>query len=70
MGLELFIVCMWAMVLAVSAFLVLFVAHIDIAGAPRLLESAVQAALAVASVVFLVFGLSRLKRAYAGSKLR
>ena len=70
MGLELFIVGMWAMVLAVSAFLVVIVANIELEGAPRLLGSAVQAVLAIAAVVLLAFGLSRLKRAYAGKKLK
>lgn len=70
MGLELFIVGMWAMVLAVSAFLVLVVANIDVGGAPRLLGSAIQAVLAVSAVVLLAFGLSRLKRVYASKKLK
>lgn len=69
MGLELFVAVMWAMVLAVSAFLVLFVAHLDIGQAPRILDSAVQAALAMAAIVLFVLGLSRLKRAYVKSKL-
>lgn len=71
MGLELFIVAMWVMVLAVSAFLVLAVAPLDIAmkGSPRLVVSIVQAAIAVAAVALLAFGLSRLKRAYANRRL-
>lgn len=71
MGLELFIVVMWVMVLAVSAFLVLAVAPLDVAmgGSPRIVISIVQAVVAVAAVALLAFGLSRLKRAYANRKL-
>jgi hypothetical protein len=70
-GLELFIVAMWVMVLAVSAFLVLAVPPLDILmkGSPRIAISAVQAVVAVAAVALLAFGLSRLKRAYANRKL-
>lgn len=70
MGLGLFIGAMWGMVLALCAFLILFVAHIDTGPSSEVLESAVQALLAVAAVVLLVVGLSRLKRAYIGKKLR
>jgi hypothetical protein len=72
LGLELFIVAMWAMVLAVSAFLVLVVGpieHIMGATSPRIAISMVQAAIALAAVLLLVFSLSRLKRAYANRKL-
>jgi hypothetical protein len=71
MNLELFIVAMWVMVLAVSAFLVLAVAPLDVAmnGSPRIVVSAVQAVIAIAAVALLAFGLSRLKRAYANRKL-
>jgi hypothetical protein len=71
---------MWAMVLAVAAFLVYIVAPIDAvfgggsssgAAGPssRLAISAVQAAAAIASVILLAFAMSRLKRAYLKSKL-
>lgn len=67
-----FIACMWAMVLAVAAFLISVVAPIDalLGGDSRLAVSAVQAAIAVASVALLAFGMSRLKRAYLHSKLQ
>jgi hypothetical protein len=70
-GLELFIVLMWLMVLAVSAFLVLAVAPLDVvmAGSPRLVVSVVQAVIAIAAVGLLAFGLSKLKRVYANRKL-
>ena len=70
MGLAPFIGAMWGMVLALCAFLVLFVAHIDTGTGSEVLESAVQALLAVAAVVLLVAGLSRLKRSYIGKKLK
>lgn len=63
---------MWAMVLAVAAFLVMVVGPIDALlghNASRLAISAVQAVVAIASVVALAFGLSRLKRAYLQKKL-
>ena len=65
-----FIGAMWGMVLALCAFLVLFVAHIDTGPGNEMLESAIQALLAVAAVVLLVVGLSRLKRSYIGKKLK
>ena len=62
---------MWVMVLAVAAFLVMVVGPIDalLGSTSRRAISAVQAAVAIASVVALAFGLSRLKRAYLRSKL-
>lgn len=68
----LFIAVLWVMVLAVAAFLIAVVAPIDVllAGNSRIAISAAQAAIAVASVVFLAFGMSRLKRAYLRSKLQ
>jgi hypothetical protein len=71
-GLMLFMAGMWAMVLAVAAFLVLFVAPIDILlqGQGRLAISMVQAAIAIMAVIALVLGLSRMKRIYLQKKLR
>jgi uncharacterized protein YqhQ len=73
-GLALFMVGMWAMVLAVAAFLVIFVAPVGeilFDGRPgRLVVSAVQAAIAIVVVVLLVVGLSRMKRVYMRKKLR
>lgn len=70
MGLALFMAVMWAMVLAVAAFLVMVVGPIDaLLNTSRLVVSAVQAVVAIASVVALAFGLSRLKKAYLRSKL-
>ena len=67
-GLSLFMVGMWAMVLAVAAFLVIFVAPIDMTlfggKGGRLMVSLVQAAIAIVVVIALVLGLSRMKRVY------
>jgi uncharacterized protein YqhQ len=72
-GLALFMAGMWAMILAVAAFLVVFVAPIEstIFGEQtgRLTVSAVQAAIAIIVVIALVFGLSRMKRIYMQKKL-
>jgi Na+/melibiose symporter-like transporter len=72
-GLALFMVGMWAMVLAVAAFLVIFVAPIDMTlfggKGGRLSVSAVQAAIAIVVVIALVLGLSRMKRVYMHRKL-
>lgn len=73
-SLALFVTGMWAMVLAVAAFLVIFVAPIDQyvfdgqGGAASI--SLVQAAIAIVAVVALVFGLSRMKRIYLHKKLK
>ena len=68
--LALFMAGMWAMILAVAAFLLIFVAPLEaILPAGRLVVSAVQAAIAIAAVVMLVLGLSRMKRIYMQRKL-
>lgn len=73
-SLALFISGMWVMVLAVAAFLVIFVAPIDVTlfdgeGSPASI-SLVQAAIAIVAVIALVFGLSRMKRIYLQKKLK
>jgi len=69
-GLALFMACMWAMILAVAAFLVIFVVPLEtILPAGRLAVSAVQAAIAIVAVGALVIGLSRMKRIYMHRKL-
>ncbi len=71
--LAIFVVVMWVMILAVAAFLVIFVAPIDVimfnGQAGRLTVSVVQAAIAMIVMVVLVFGLSRMKRIYMQRKL-
>ncbi|HKZ61272.1 MAG TPA: hypothetical protein VJZ68_02485 [Nitrososphaera sp.] len=72
-GLAIFMAGMWAMILAVAAFLVIFVAPIDVImfdrQAGQLAVSAVQAAIAIIAVIALVFGLSKMKRIYMQRKL-
>ena len=72
-GLAIFVVVMWTMILAVAAFLVIFIAPIDMimfdGQARRLTVSVVQAAIAIIVVVVLVFGLSRMKKIYMQKKL-
>ena len=71
--LALFMTGMWAMILAVAAFLVVFVAPIDLyvfgGHGERLTISAVQAAIAIIVITVLVLGLDRLKRMYLHKKL-
>ena len=73
-SLALFVTGMWAMVLAVAAFLVAFVAPIGFylfgSESSRATVSAVQATIAIVAVIALVFGLSRMKRIYLQRKLR
>ncbi len=72
--LALFVTGMWAMILAVAAFLVIFVAPIEVylfgGQGERLTISAIQAAIAILIVIVLVLGLNRLKRAYLHKKLQ
>ncbi len=62
-----FLAGMWLIVLVVSAFLVSFIAPLEKfikQGSSRLEISLIQAAIAIAAVVGLVFALSWMKRAY------
>ena len=72
--LALFMTGMWAMILIVAAFLVIFVAPIEIylfgGHGERLIISAVQATIAILVVIVLVLGLNRLKRIYLHKKLQ
>ena len=74
MVLALFMTGMWAMILAVAAFLVIFVAPIETylfgGHGERLVISAIQAAIAVLVVIVLVAGLSKLKRIYLHKKIQ
>jgi hypothetical protein len=64
----------WLMVLAVCAFLIIFVAPIRLMflGYPydRLIISLIQASLAVFTVIVLVLALSKLKKMYLRRQLR
>ncbi|HUG97209.1 MAG TPA: hypothetical protein VMJ94_06675 [Nitrososphaera sp.] len=69
-GLALFMAGMWAMILAVAAFLLIVVAPLEaILPVGRLAVSAVQGAIAITAVLALVLGLSRMKRIYMHRKL-
>ena len=72
--LALFVTGMWAMILAVAAFLVIFVAPIEVylfgGQGERLTISAVQAAIAILIVIVLILGLNRLKRIYLHKTLQ
>jgi hypothetical protein len=73
-SLLLFMTGMWAMILAVAAFLVVFVAPIEMylfggQGEPLTISS-VQAAIAIVVIIVLVLGLNRLKSIYLYKKLQ
>ena len=72
-SLALFVAGMWAMVLSVAAFLVIFVAPIDTylfdGEGDAAAISLVQAGIAIATVVALAFGMSRLKKIYLVRKI-
>ncbi|MDQ5831308.1 MAG: hypothetical protein M3269_03490 [Thermoproteota archaeon] len=76
MTLALFVVGMWAMILAAAAFLVIFVAPLEMylylfgPRGGRLTISAVQAAIAILVVIVVVLVLNRLKRIYLHKKLQ
>ncbi|MFL6310090.1 MAG: hypothetical protein ACJ70Z_10040 [Nitrososphaera sp.] len=71
--LALFMTGMWAMILAVAAFLVVFVGPLEIylfgGHGERLVISAVQAAIAILLIIILVVGLNNLKKIYLHKKL-
>jgi hypothetical protein len=64
----------WALVLAMAGFLVIFVAPLEITlfhgKASRMVVSVVQSTIAILLVVALVFGLSKMKYFYLQKKLR
>jgi hypothetical protein len=73
-GLLLFMIGMWVMILAVAAFLVVFVAPIELylfggKEAP-VTTSILQAAIAITVMSVLVLGFNRLKRIYLNRKLQ
>jgi Na+/melibiose symporter-like transporter len=74
MSLALFITGMWAMILAIAAFLVAFVAPIEMylfgGQAERMTLSIVQASIAIIAIIIFIFGLNRLKRMYLQKKLQ
>jgi hypothetical protein len=73
-GLIGFITVMWIMILAVAAFLIVFVAPIDVilfrGSLDRLVTSIIQAFIAITVVIILVLGLNRMKTIYMRRKLQ
>jgi hypothetical protein len=74
--LALFMIGMWAMILAAAAFLIIFVAPLETylylfgPRGGRIIISAVQAAIAILVVIVLVLGLNKLKSIYLHKKLQ
>ena len=73
-GLIGFITVMWIMILAVAAFLIVFVAPIDVilfrGSLDRSVTSIIQAFIAITVVIILVLGLNRMKTIYMRKKLQ
>lgn len=73
-GLIGFITVMWIMILAIAAFLIIFVAPIDIilfrGSLDRLVTSIIQAFIAITMVIILVLGLNKMKTIYMRKKLQ
>lgn len=73
-GLLGFITVMWVMILAITAFLLNFVAPIDFVlfrnGLDRLIVSLMQASIAIIIVMVLVWGLNKMKEIYMQKKLQ
>lgn len=73
-GLLGFITVMWVMILAITAFLLYFVAPIDFVlfrnGLDRLIVSLMQASIAIIIVMILVWGLNKMKEIYMQKKLQ
>jgi hypothetical protein len=73
-GLLGFITVMWVMILAITAFLINFVAPIDFVlfrnGLDRLIISLMQASIAIIIIMILVWGLNKMKKIYMQKKLQ
>ena len=73
-GLLGFITVMWVMILAITAFLINFVAPIDFVlfrnGLDRLIVSLMQASIAIIIVMIFVWGLNKMKEIYMQKKLQ
>jgi hypothetical protein len=74
LGLLGFITVMWTMILAITAFLINFVAPIDFVlfrnGLDRFIVSLMQASIAIVIIVILVWGLNKMKKIYMQKKLQ
>ena len=73
-GLLGFITVMWVMILAITAFLINFVAPIDFVlfrnGLDRLIISLTKASIAIIIIMILVWGLNKMKKIYMQKKLQ
>jgi hypothetical protein len=73
-GLIGFITVMWIIILAIAAFLIIFVAPIDVilfrGSLDRLATSIIQAFIAITVVIILVLGLNKMKTIYMRKKLQ
>jgi hypothetical protein len=73
-GLLGFITAMWVMILAITAFLINFIAPIDFFvfrnGLDRFIISLMQASIAIVIIVILVWGLNKMKEVYMQKKLQ
>ena len=73
-GLLGFITVMWVMILAITTFLINFVAPIDFVlfrnGLDRLTISLMQASIAIIIIIILVWGLNKMKEIYMQKKLQ
>ncbi|HZB99400.1 MAG TPA: hypothetical protein VE226_05255, partial [Nitrososphaeraceae archaeon] len=67
-GLLGFMTVMWVMILGITAFLINFVAPIDLIlfrnGLDRLIISLMQASIAIIIIIILIWGLNKMKEIY------
>jgi hypothetical protein len=65
---------MWVMILGITAFLINFVAPIDLIlfrnGLDRLIISLMQASIAIIIIIILIWGLNKMKEIYIQKKLQ
>ena len=73
-GLLGFMTVMWVMILGITAFLINFVAPIDLIlfrnGLDRLIISLMQASIAIIIIIILIWGLNKMKEIYIQKKLQ
>ncbi len=73
-GLLGFMTVMWVMILGITAFLINFVAPIDLIlfrnGLDRLIVSLMQASIAIIIIIILIWGLNKMKEIYIQKKLQ
>jgi hypothetical protein len=73
-GLLGFITVMWVMILAITAFLINFVASIDLVlfrnELDKFITSLTQASIAIVIIILLVWGLNKMKEIYMQKKLQ